>query len=160
MEETTCGAIDPNTTPDQWQHSPCQRLAGHPGYHLSETCHRWEPQAELISLGTDASGREVLVQSGGAIHGAATLEAAAALHGLVSAVIDGEAASEAELAAFVTPLVECLGDVLGLFGSDSRAGAIQAMHQALSSDVRQPIYGTSARALGQALRDSSKGGAL
>ncbi|MFF7112212.1 hypothetical protein ACFY91_07875 [Streptomyces albogriseolus] len=140
MEHTICGAIGPDT---------CQREAGHAGAHKGADGSKW---GDLVNLGTDASGRDVLVQSGGAIHGAATLEAAAALHGLVSAVIDGEAASEAELAAFVTPLVECLGDVLGLFGSDSRAGAIQAMHQAMTSDVRQPVYGASARALGQALR--------
>lgn len=136
MEHTICGAIGPDT---------CQREAGHAGAHQGADGSKW---GDLINLGSDASGRDVLVQSGGAIHGAATLEAAAALHGLVSAVIDGEAASEAELAAFVTPLVECLGDVIGLFGAGSRAGAIQAMHQAM----RQPVYGASARALGQALR--------
>lgn len=152
MEDTTCGAIDPNTTPDQWQHSPCQRLAGHPGYHLSETCHRWEPQAELINLGTDASGRDVLVQSGGAIHGAMRLEAATALHGVASAIVEGGAASDAELGALVAPLVAALGDVLGVFGSDSRAGAVQAMHRALTANPAEPVYGESARALGAALR--------
>lgn len=90
---------------------------------------------DLISLGTDPSGREVMVQRGGAIAGAATLESAAALHGLVSAVIDGGQASEAELAAFVRPLVGCLGDVLGLFAADSRAGAVQTMFRALGGEL-------------------------
>ncbi|WP_121719972.1 hypothetical protein [Streptomyces sp. E2N171] len=148
MEHTICGAIGPDT---------CQREAGHAGAHKGADGSKW---GDLVNLGTDASGREVLVQSGGAIHGAATLEAAAALHGLVSAVIDGEAASEAELAAFVGPLLGALGDVLGLFGSDSRAGAVQAMYRALSSDVRQSVYGESARALGQALRNGQAGGSL
>ncbi|MFD3623239.1 hypothetical protein [Streptomyces sp. NPDC058698] len=143
MEHTICGAIGPDT---------CQREAGHAGAHKGADGSKW---GDLVNLGSDASGRDVLVQSGGAIHGAATVESAAALYGLVRTVMESGSASDSETAAFVEPLMGALGDLLGIMRQGQRAGATAAMYRALSGEadsVREPVYGDQARALGAALR--------
>ncbi|MFF1275142.1 hypothetical protein ACFVZC_17270 [Streptomyces marokkonensis] len=107
---------------------------------------------DFMSLGADASGREVLVQRGGAIEGAATLEAASALHAVVATILEAGQGGDAELAALVAPLTDALGDVLGLFQRDNRAGAVQAMWRALGAEAGQ----ADVTALRDALRASTQ----
>ncbi|WP_369157947.1 hypothetical protein [Streptomyces sp. R02] len=119
--------------------------------------------SDFIAIGTDTSGREVMAQRGGRLEGAARFESAAMLHALVTAVMEGGAATDAELAAFTAPLAEALGEVLGVLRTGQRAGAAAAMWQVLRGEadaVREPVYGDAARALGEALKRSQGGGAL
>ncbi|MBT3163523.1 hypothetical protein HTV80_10435 [Streptomyces sp. Vc74B-19] len=130
----------------------CQREADHAGDHKAADGRKF---GDLISLGTSPEGKDVLVQSGGAIHGAATVESAAALYGLVRTVMESGSASDSETAAFVEPLMGALGDLLGIMRQGQRAGATAAMYRALSGEadsVSEPVYCDQARALGAALR--------
>lgn len=138
----------------------CQREADHAGDHKAADGRKF---GDMVSLGADASGRDVLVQRGGSIHGAATVESAAALYGLVRTVMESGSASDGETAAFVEPLMGALGDLLGIMRQGQRAGATAAMYRMLSGEpdaVREPVYGDAARALGEALKRSQGGEAL
>ncbi|GAA3804520.1 hypothetical protein [Streptomyces chiangmaiensis] len=98
-------------------------------------------------LGTDpATGHSVYVSAepGGALDLLAdesSLAAAAALHAVVSAVLEADEATAEELAVFAPALTDALGEVIG----------VAAKHiERIPLD--QPVYGTAARALRDALR--------
>ncbi|WP_050782477.1 hypothetical protein [Streptomyces griseoflavus] len=95
---------------------------------------------DLTSLGVDAmTGKSVLVQRGGAMEGAATLQAATALHAVVDTILEAGQATDAELAVFVPVLADALGNVLALVTPvDERAGvaAAVAMWDAMRSAQR------------------------
>jgi hypothetical protein len=88
-------------------------------------------------LGKDpVTGRTVFVQRGGAIEAAVTVEAAYALHCVVSVILDAGQATDEELSAFVPALNDALGEIL-----DALAPNDEPLFGAAAVAVRNALQG-------------------